>query len=338
MTTETQHPSAKLPQPVPSVPPASESDKSFIATWLLSLLLGVLGVDRFYLGKVGTGILKLITLGGAGIWWLIDLIITLSGSQRDKQGRRLAGYDQHKTIAWIVTGVVIVLTIITSAVNGGNAASQLAEAPGTSAGQAADDRTEPAAPAPADEPETAQSWADDTFGTFETITQSGAGDNLITLPDGATAGIVTATHDGDRNFIVNVLDASNSPTGDLLVNTIGAYSGTAVYGFSAFGDGTTLEVNADGNWTITISPVSAAPALAASGTGDAVYLFDGPAGKLTATHSGSRNFIVTEDTGEAFSMGLLVNTIGAYTGTVPLSSGPSVISVKADGTWTLLAE
>lgn len=135
-----------------------------------------------------------------------------------------------------------------------------------------------------------------------------------------------------------MLDAGNSPTGDLLVNTIGAYSGTTVYGFTAFGDGITLEVKADGNWTITVSPVSAAPALPASGTGDAAYLFDGPAGKLTTTHAGSRNFIVLEETGNTFSIGLLVNTIGTYTGTVPLSSGPSVISVKADGAWTLLAE
>ena len=42
---------------------------------LLSIFLGSLGIDRFYLGKIGTGILKLITLGAFGIWWLIDLIL-----------------------------------------------------------------------------------------------------------------------------------------------------------------------------------------------------------------------------------------------------------------------
>jgi TM2 domain-containing membrane protein YozV len=41
----------------------------------MSILFGSLGVDRFIMGKVGTGILKLITCGGCGIWWLIDLIL-----------------------------------------------------------------------------------------------------------------------------------------------------------------------------------------------------------------------------------------------------------------------
>lgn len=82
--------------------------KSFLVTWLLSLLIGVLGADRFYLGKIGTGILKLITFGGLGIWVLIDLIITLTGNQTDKHGRKLVGYDQHKAKAWIISAVFMV--------------------------------------------------------------------------------------------------------------------------------------------------------------------------------------------------------------------------------------
>ena len=50
------------------------SEKSFVATLILCLLLGGFGVHRFYVGKVGTGVLMLLTLGGLGIWALIDLI------------------------------------------------------------------------------------------------------------------------------------------------------------------------------------------------------------------------------------------------------------------------
>lgn len=83
--------------------------KSFVATWLLAWFFGLLGIDRFYLGKVGTAILKLITFGGFGLWALIDLILVLTGAQRDKQGRALAGYEENKKVAWIVTLVAIVL-------------------------------------------------------------------------------------------------------------------------------------------------------------------------------------------------------------------------------------
>ncbi len=44
-------------------------------TIIMSVIFGSLGVDRFIMGKVGTGILKLITFGGCGIWWLIDVIL-----------------------------------------------------------------------------------------------------------------------------------------------------------------------------------------------------------------------------------------------------------------------
>ena len=69
--------------------PAPQSPKSWLATLLLSIFLGELGIDRFYLGKVGTGILKLITLGGFGIWWLIDLILIATNSMTDSNGRPL---------------------------------------------------------------------------------------------------------------------------------------------------------------------------------------------------------------------------------------------------------
>ena len=58
----------------------------FVAALLLCLLLGPLGVHRFYVGKIGTGILMLITIGGLGIWTLIDLIMIAIGSFKDKEG------------------------------------------------------------------------------------------------------------------------------------------------------------------------------------------------------------------------------------------------------------
>ena len=63
------------------------SPKSFPATALLCYFLGVFGVHRFYAEKIGTGILMLITVGGLGIWTLIDLIVIVFGHFQDKQGR-----------------------------------------------------------------------------------------------------------------------------------------------------------------------------------------------------------------------------------------------------------
>ncbi len=65
------------------------SDKSWVTAMLLSIFLGGLGIDRFYLGYVGLGILKLITGGGFGIWALIDVIRLVLNNLPDADGRKL---------------------------------------------------------------------------------------------------------------------------------------------------------------------------------------------------------------------------------------------------------
>ncbi len=65
---------------------APKSEKGFVPAILLCFFLGFLGVHRFYVGKIGTGLLMLITFGGFGIWTLIDFVVIVTSNFKDKQG------------------------------------------------------------------------------------------------------------------------------------------------------------------------------------------------------------------------------------------------------------
>ena len=72
---------------------ANVSDKSRGIAFILAIVLGVFGAHRFYVGKIGSGILMLCTVGGLGIWYLYDVILVASGSFRDSEDRRVLRWD-----------------------------------------------------------------------------------------------------------------------------------------------------------------------------------------------------------------------------------------------------
>lgn len=91
--------------------------KNYVKAVILSAYFGYFGVDRFYLGKTGTGVLKLLTLGGLGIWALIDFIITLVGAQHAKNSSQpLEDTDKYKPffirLALIYLAIMVISVVL----------------------------------------------------------------------------------------------------------------------------------------------------------------------------------------------------------------------------------
>ena len=176
---------------------------------------------------------------------------------------------------------------------------------------------------------------DKKWGTFSVVTLSGSGTDIVELPKSLSAGFIQVTHDGESNFIVHSLSAGLN-THEHLVNEIGTYEGSVVFGLGWSKRKTTgFEVEADGNWTISVLPFSKAPALQTSGEGTGVFKLTLKARKSTRfTHSGEANFIVHQycTTG---STQYLVNEIGPWSGKKIMAAGTCIVDVFADGAWTI---
>ena len=173
------------------------------------------------------------------------------------------------------------------------------------------------------------------WGTFETLTYSGFGDDVIELDKELASGIAEYIYTGERNFIVQSFGKSMERN-DLLANEIGAVSGSALFGVGYFKSAKTkfLEVTATGDWTITLKPVSAAANFSGSGSGTGIFKGKITAGKKTITYEGSSNFIVQQWCTDG-TTDLIANEIGAYRGTKLIRGGTCLIAVKSEGTWNI---
>lgn len=165
------------------------------------------------------------------------------------------------------------------------------------------------------------------------VVLTGNGDDVVDIPEDLAVCLVSANYEGGSNFVIKSLDASGNSL-DLLVNTIGAYTGTTTTGLGR-GTAAMLEINASGPWTITLKPIADADALTSGQVmhGDNVVLADtSGATKLNITNNGESNFVVRGIS--TSSSELLVNEIGSYSGTV-VNKNYIMFIVGSKGDWTI---
>lgn len=173
----------------------------------------------------------------------------------------------------------------------------------------------------------------------KTQTFSGTDDEVVTLSPFKDAVLITATYEGDSNFIVYPVDGSGK-RGFSWFNEIDSWSGRVFQG-SVTKPWAAFAVETTGDWTVTISPLSTAKVVnpkSYSGSGADVIKFSKASKglkKLTVTHDGESNFFVRPINSKGRQGFSLVNEIGEYNGTTLLPNDTLYLAIIGDGNWTI---
>lgn len=190
-------------------------------------------------------------------------------------------------------------------------------------------------------------WADKTYGTFSPVSRTNqTGTKVVDFGNNITAGVVKidTTNLNDVAFLVEVLATDNVTVIDTMVTSPGTYNGTVAFGLAGYGNQTAgaLKITTanDVTWSVLISPVSTAAqgplASPSSTSGDLVYLYAGAAATLHAeTFAPNQGIVVTQFFGPTTAPLTLVNSPTMVDQRSPISAGPSVVTIKADGSWNV---
>ena len=177
--------------------------------------------------------------------------------------------------------------------------------------------------------------------TPEPIVFTGTGDDVLDF-EKPNEGAVLVRVEGSAtgNFVVTAVTDDGTPA-ELLVNVIGGYSGTRLLDANGLFESVRFEVMSNGEWTIEVLPLDAAPIATVpstlEGNGDAVYRIDGEVdtANITGNQSGSGLLAINTYTPDAlFPLDLPVNTIDSYEGTVALN-GADYIAIQSNQQWTI---